>query len=246
MFKEIAMACGNVLIVGGSRGIGAAMVRLFSSSGYSVAFTYANSVECAEKLMKDTGAYAIHADSSVKSDIERAVRTFHEKVGSADVLINNAAISQIELYTDMTDEAWEKMRTINLDAPMYYTKLILPDMIRKKSGCIIQISSMWGLVGASCEVAYSTTKAALIGFTKALAKEVGPSGITVNAIAPGVILTEMNANLDQATKDALCEETPLGRLGTPEDVANAAIFLAGEGGRFITGQVLSPNGGFVI
>lgn len=240
------MACENVFIVGGSRGIGAAMVRLFSHAGYRVAFTYASSCEQAKAIADETGAFAIRANSLVRSEIDKALLLFHENLGEADILINNAAMSKIELFTDMTDETWEQMRTVNLDAPMYYTKRLLPDMIRKKHGHIIQISSMWGQVGASCEVAYSTTKAALIGFTKALAKEVGPSGITVNAIAPGVIRTEMNASLDEEALAALCEETPLGRLGTPEEVAKTALFLVGEGGNFITGQVISPNGGFVV
>ena len=236
----------NVFIVGGSRGIGAAMVRLFTRSGAHVGFTYVRAHESAATLAEETGALAICADSSSMTDIERAVAIFHQKIGKADVIVNNAAVSKIELFTDMTTETWEKLRAVNLDAPIYYTKLLLPDMIARKKGRIINISSMWGQVGASCEVAYSTTKAALIGFTKALAKEVGPSGITVNAIAPGVILTEMNASLDQTVLDELCEETPLGRLGTPEDVARVALFLAGEGGDFITGQVIAPNGGFVV
>ena len=240
------MLQGNAFIVGGSRGIGAAMVRLLAKEGISVAFTYAHASLEAEALARETGALAIRADSANPSEREAAVKCFHDMIGIADILINNAAVSEIGLFTDLSDTAWDQMRTVNLDAPMDYTKRLLPDMISKKQGRIINITSMWGQVGASCEVAYSTTKAALIGFTKALAKEVGPSGITVNAIAPGVILTEMNAKLGQETLDALCEETPLGRLGTPEDVARTALFLIGEGGDFITGQVLSPNGGFVM
>ena len=240
------MATWNVLISGGSRGIGAAMVKAFSEAGYRVGFTYRASKDAAEALSRETGALAIMADSALLSDIDAAIDRFHAELGEVDVLINNAAISEIGLFTDLDASAWERIRAVNLDGPMYYTRRILPEMIRKKQGRIIQISSMWGQVGASCEVAYSTTKAALIGFTKALAKEVGPSGITVNAIAPGVIATEMNAALDEDALAALREETPLGRLGKPEDIARAALFLVGEGGDFITGQVLSPNGGFVI
>ena len=237
---------GNALIVGGSRGIGAAMVRLFAEKGVNVAFTYARARKEAEALAKKTGSIAICADSTSYSEIDAALESVRATLGAVDILINNAAVSEIGLFTDMSEASWERMRRINLDAPMYYTKRILPDMIKKKQGRIINVSSMWGQVGASCEVAYSTTKAALIGFTKALAKEVGPSGITVNAIAPGVILTDMNAALGEEALAALREETPLCRLGTPQDVARVALFLAGEGGDFITGQVIAPNGGFVM
>lgn len=236
----------NVFIVGGSRGIGAAMVRLFSAKGMRVAFTYANSVKKAEELAKETGAIAIQADSVSQAAMDAAIERVHADLGSIDFLVNNAAISEIGLFTDLSEESWHRLRSINLDAPIYYTKRLLPDMIAKKCGRIINISSMWGQVGASCEVAYSTTKAALIGFTKALAKEVGPSGITVNAIAPGVIVTKMNESIDQNIMNSLRDETPLCRLGTPEDVARTALFLLGEGGDFITGQVIAPNGGFVM
>lgn len=236
----------TVLINGGSRGIGAAMVKLFAQSGYKVAFTYLHSEHEAKELAKEYGALAIVADSANEEDILRAVKEAEASLGAISVLINNAAISQIGLFTDLTPEEWERMRRINLEGPMYYTRLVLDEMIRRKEGRIIQVSSMWGQVGASCEVAYSTTKAALIGFTKALAKELGPSGITVNAIAPGLIATDMNASLDQNTLASLCEETPLCRMGTPDEVASVALFLASEGGSFITGQIISPNGGYVV
>lgn len=240
------MKKGNVLIIGGSRGIGAETVRLFCDKGYRVAFTYAKADDAAMALADETGALAIKADSLYRADMDTAIDRFHTEVGFVDILISNAAVSEIGLFTDMTEEAWDRMRAINLDSPMYYTKRLLPDMIAKKEGRIILLSSMWGLVGASCEVGYSVTKAALIGFAKALAKEVGPSGITVNAIAPGLIDTEMNASLDEETRRALCDDTPLCRMGTPADVARVALFLAEEGGAFITGQVISPNGGMVI
>ena len=240
------MGKGNALIIGGSRGIGAEMVRLLSEEGYSVAFTYAASHEGAALLAEETGALAMCADSRSYTDMDRAIALFHERLGDADVLIGNAAVSEIGLFTDLTDERWEEIRRINLDAPMYYTRRFLPDMIAKKQGRVIMISSMWGQVGASCEVAYSTTKAALIGFVKALAKEVGPSGITVNAIAPGVIKTDMNASLDESTLASLAEETPLCRLGTAAEVARVALFLLGDGGDFITGQTIAPNGGLVM
>lgn len=240
------MKKGNVLIVGGSRGIGASMVRLFTSVGYSVAFTYAHSAEEASTLSSETGALAIYGDSRRREEINAAIEKFHTALGDVDVLINNAAIAKIGLFTDMTESEWEDMRAVNLDAPMYYAQQIIPEMVAKKKGKIINISSMWGQVGASCEVAYSATKAALIGFTKALAKELGPSGITVNAIAPGVIMTEMNASLGADTLASLAEETPLSRLGSLEDIARAALFLAGEDADFITGQVLAVNGGLVV
>ena len=240
------MKQGNVFISGGSRGIGAEMVKLFSNNGYRVGFTYFQSEEKALKLAEKYHAVAIQADSADPVARKEAVKLFHEKLGKASVLIHNAAVAQIKLFTDFTDDEWHRMLAVNLDAPMDYTKQFLPDMIEKKQGRIINITSMWGQVGASCEVPYSTTKAALIGFTKALAKEVGPSGITVNAIAPGVIDTEMNQNLDAEALNALCEDTPLGRLGKADEVARLALFLSEEGGDFITGQVIAINGGFVI
>ena len=237
---------GNVFIIGGSRGIGAEMVRLFAKNGYRVAFTYAHAQDAAKALNTETGALPILADSLSFREMDRAMELFRNEIGKVDILIANAAISKIGLFTDLSDREWNEMRQINLDAPMYYTRRMLPDMIEKKKGRILLISSMWGQVGASCEVAYSVTKAALIGFTKALAKEVGPSGITVNAISPGVIATEMNAALDEDTLNALKDETPLSRIGSPSDVARVALFLAEEGGDFITGQVIAPNGGFVM
>lgn len=236
----------TVFINGGSRGIGAEMVRLFSSKGYLVAFSYNHSEEKALALASELGAIPVRADSASEEDIAAAVSFVEQKLGDVDVLINNAAVSFVGLYTDMTDGEWERMLKVNLKAPEKYIRLLLPRMISRKSGKIINISSMWGEVGASCEVHYSATKAALIGLTKALAKELGPSGITVNAIAPGMIDTDMNAHFSTEDKNAIREETPLMRLGTPRDVALCALFLAEEGGDFITGQVLSPNGGLVI
>ena len=161
-------------------------------------------------------------------------------------MINNAAISSFSLFTDISYEDWRKMFAVNLDGAFLYSKRVLPGMINKKQGRIINVSSMWGIVGSSCEVHYSAAKAALIGMTKALAKEVGPSGITVNCIAPGVIDTEMNAKLSEEDIRALKDETPLMRIGLPREVAEAALFLAGEGAAFITGAVLNVNGGFIV
>ena len=236
----------NVLINGGSRGIGRAMVELFSERGYSVAFTYRSSDTEASELSGATGALAIKADSSSENDVLRAVATVEEELGSVDILVNNAAISSFLLFTDISYEDWRKIFSVNLDGAFLYSKRVLPGMINRKHGRIINVSSMWGITGSSCEVHYSATKAALIGMTKALAKEVGPSGITVNCIAPGVIDTEMNAKLSEEDISVLKDETPLMRIGSPREIAEAALFLAGEGAAFITGEVLNVNGGFLI
>jgi 3-oxoacyl-[acyl-carrier protein] reductase len=222
------------------------MVELFSRRGYSVAFTYKSSFESARELSNKTGALAIKADSSVESEVILAVKTVEEKLGTVDILINNAAISSFSLFTDISYEDWKNIFEVNVDGAFLYSRCVLPAMINKKSGRIINVSSMWGITGSSCEVHYSTTKAAIIGMTKALAKEVGPSGITVNCIAPGVIDTEMNAKLSQEDIEALADETPLMRIGKPEEVAETAYFLAGEGAAFITGEVINVNGGFLI
>ena len=236
----------KVLITGGSRGIGAAMVRLFSSRGYMVAFTYKNSKEAAEKLSSETGAYAIKADAEIEEEILSAVRYAKDALGGIDVLINNAAISDVSLFTDVSLERWNQIFSVNVGSAFLYSREVLREMIAKKSGRIINISSMWGVCGASCEVAYSASKAALIGMTKALAKEVGPSGITVNAIAPGVINTEMNSHLQASDIESLENETPLMRIGEPSEIAEAAFFLASDSAAFITGETLNVNGGIVI
>lgn len=236
----------TVLITGGSRGIGAEMVRRFARGGYAVAFIYQKSEEAAVQLSRETGAYAIQADVGCEADVARAVEEATAFLGHVDALINNAAIAGFRLFTDITAEEWNRFVSVNLNGAFFASRAVLPGMISRKCGSIINVSSMWGQVGASCEVHYSTTKAALIGLTRALAKEVGPSGITVNCIAPGVIETDMNAALSQDDLAALREETPLGRLGTPADIAECAYFLAGDGANFITGQVIGVNGGFVI
>ncbi len=236
----------TVLITGGSRGIGAEMVRRFVRGGYRVAFVYQKSAEAAMQVSRETGALAICADVGCETEAQRAVDEALSYLGHVDVLINNAAIAGFRLFTDITNEEWNRFVSVNLNGAFFMARGVLPGMISRKQGSIINISSMWGQVGASCEVHYSTTKAALIGLTRALAKEVGPSNITVNCIAPGVIETDMNAALSQTDLAALREETPLGRLGTSADVAETAYFLASEEARFITGQVLGVNGGFVI
>ena len=236
----------TVLITGGSRGIGRAMVELFSKEGYKVAFTYKNSENEAKKLAETTGALAIRADSAVEKDVMHAVKTAEESIGSIECLINNAGISSFSLFTDLTLADWEDCLRVNLTGAFLYSKAVIPSMVSKKSGSIINISSMWGLVGSSCEVHYSTAKAALIGMTKALAKELGPSGIRVNAIAPGVIATDMNLALGEEAIAQLKEETPLMKIGTPDDVARAALFLSGDASAFITGEVMNISGGYVI
>lgn len=236
----------TVLITGGSRGIGASMVSLFSANGYKVAFTYKSSDEKARMLSEKTGAFAIKADSECESDIVRAVASATEYLGTVDVLINNAAVSSVALITDVSLCEWNRIMNTCVTGAFLYSKSVLSQMINKKRGRIINITSMWGIVGASCEVHYSTAKAALIGFTKALAKEVGPSGITVNAIAPGVIATDMNSAFSEEDMRALAEETPVGRIGTADEVARAALFLADDSSSFITGEVMNVSGGFVV
>lgn len=236
----------TVLITGGSRGIGAALVRRFAGAGYGVAFLYHRAEEAAKRVAAETGAIPLRADIAIPAEVACAVQKAKEQIGPIKVLINNAAISGFRLFTDIEDEEWQRIVAVNLNGAFYATRAVLPDMIARKCGSILNISSMWGQIGASCEVHYSTTKAGLIGLTRALAKEVGPSGIRVNCIAPGVINTEMNAALREEDLQVLRDETPLMRLGTPEDVAEAAFFLAGDDASFITGQVLGVNGGFVI
>lgn len=236
----------TVLITGGSRGIGAAIVRRFAEGGDRVIFFYRQNAAAAENVSRLYGAQAMQVDVARETEVTAAVSRILSEYGHLDVLVNNAAIAGFRLFTDIDAAEWERFIAVNLNGPFFCSRAVLPSMIQRKCGRIINISSMWGQTGAACEVHYSTTKAGLIGMTRALAKEVGPSGITVNCIAPGVIDTDMNASLSAADRAALIEETPLGRIGTPRDIAEAAYFLAGNGAAFITGQVLGVNGGFVI
>lgn len=236
----------TALVTGGSRGIGSEIVRALSRDGYKVAFTYKSSVDAAEALERECGALAIRADSEDRAAVAEAAARAEEWLGGIGLLVNNAAVSSFSLLTDLSDEEWDRTLAVNLTAPFLYSRAIIPGMVSRKDGRIINVSSIWGLVGSSCEAHYSATKAALIGLTKALAKELGPSGITVNAIAPGVINTDMNSALDGESIAALCDETPLMRIGEPSEVAKAVVFLAGEGGSFITGEVLNVSGGIVI
>jgi len=236
----------TILITGGSRGIGRAMVKLFSERGCSVAFTYNSSESSAAELSSMTGAIAIKADSASEQEVKDAVKIAEKKLGNIEILINNAAVSSFSLFTDITLEEWNKTFAVNVNGAFLYSRELLPNMIKNKHGRIINVSSMWGITGSSCEVHYSATKAALIGMTKALAKEVGPSGITVNCIAPGVIDTDMNKSISDEDMEVLKQDTPLMRIGTPEEIAEAAFFLSGESAAFITGAVLNVNGGYLI
>lgn len=241
----------TVLITGASRGIGAATARLFAQKGWAVAVNYRNSREAAEELVseirKNGGtALAIPADVGDPEQVEALFRTAERELGQIEALVNNAGIAQQKLFTDLTDQDWDELFRVDVKGVFLCCRRALPAMIRRHRGVIVNISSMWGQVGASCEVHYSAAKAAVIGLTRALAKEVGPSGIRVNCIAPGVIQTEMNGNLTSETLEALKEETPLELLGDPADVAKAAWFLTSEDSAFITGQVLGVNGGMVI
>ncbi len=235
----------TVFISGGSRGIGAAMVRAFSAADYRVAFSYKSSEDAAKALSSETGALAIRADSACEQEILDAIKITEETLGNVEILINNAAVWSSSLITDVSSEEWRNMFCVNVEAAFLYSKRVLPSMIRAGWGRIINVSSMWGIVGSSCEVCYSATKAALIGFTKALAKEVGPSGITVNSIAPGLIDTDMNALLSDEDKDAFVNETPLMRIGKAKEIAEIALFLASDGAAFITGDTVNASGGAV-
>lgn len=239
------------LITGATRGIGAACARRFARSGYTVAILCRSRMDLAEALVSELraegqDAFCLQADVADRVQAFAAADQILQRYRRIDVLINNAAIAQQKLFTDITEEEWDRMFAVNVKGAFNMTQAVLPDMISRKSGSIVNISSMWGQVGASCEVHYSASKAAVIGMTQALAKEVGPSGIRVNCIAPGVIQTDMNAHLDEETMAALSEETPLMRIGQPDEVARAALYLCGEGASFITGQVLGVNGGFII
>lgn len=230
----------NVVITGGSRGIGAEAVRQFTERGDKVYFLYEKEHSRAETVAKETGATAICCDVADG----QAVKAAFAQIPDADVLVCNAGISVTGLLSQTTEAQWDRLFDVNVKGMYHCINALLPLFLKKQAGAIITVSSMWGQVGASCEVAYSATKGAVIAMTKALAQELGPSGIRVNCVAPGVIETDMCANVDPEIMAELKEQTPVGRNGTPADVAKAMLYLADAD--FVTGQVLAVNGGFVI
>jgi 3-oxoacyl-[acyl-carrier protein] reductase len=236
----------NILISGGSRGIGAALVKGLATDGHRVVFLYRHNVAAAEAVAAACGALAIRCDVSDPDAVKGAVDAARTAMGGIDVLINNAGVSHIGLSRDVTDAEWRNVLDTNLSGAMYLAREVQGDMLAKGGGRILNIGSMWGKTGASCEVAYSASKAGLRGLTMALAKELGPSHVTVNCIEPGLIDTEMNKALDEQTRAALIEETPLCRIGTPEDVLCAARFFLSDEAGFITGQCLGVDGGFAV
>lgn len=229
----------HALITGGSRGIGAATVRAFAQAGYAVHFFYIHAAEAAARVASETGAAAICCDVADTAAVTRAVAA----LPPVEVLVNNAGISHVGLISQITPEEWDRLFSVNVKGIYNTVRAVLPEMLQRQSGVIVNVSSMWGQAGASCEAAYSATKGAVLSLTQALARELGPSGIRVNAVSPGMIDTEMNAHLGEADRAALAEDTPLERIGRPEEVAQAILFLARA--EFITGQNLPVNGGYL-
>jgi 3-oxoacyl-[acyl-carrier protein] reductase len=240
----------TALVTGGAKGIGSAICRALAKDGYKIAINYNSSQNEAVALKSELSAITdveiFKADVSDSMQVKKMFSEIEKAFGGVDVLVNNAGIAGQKLFTDITDEVWQKMINTNLSSAFYCSREALNFMINQKSGKIINIASMWGETGASMEVHYSASKAGLIGLTKALAKEVGLSGITVNAVYPGVIMTDMMKSFTEDDIAVLKDETPLNSLGTAENVADAVSFLASEKAAFITGQVISVNGGFVI
>lgn len=232
----------TAIVTGGSGGIGQAICRRLAVDGYSIFVGYSASKEKAELLADEIGGAAVYLDVTDKKSIAAAI----EFIGRVDLLVNNAGVSGIDLFTHIPEELSDRIMETNLVGTMNCARAVLPAMIAEKSGCIINMSSMWGQVGASCEVDYSASKAGLIGFTKALAKEVAPSGIRVNCIAPGFIMTEMNSHFSEDDLALIREEIPLGIFGEPRHIADSVAFLASDQAEYITGQVLAVNGGMVI
>ena len=230
----------NIVITGGSRGIGAQAVRQFAARGDKVYFLYEKAHDAAAAVASETGAAAICCDVADK----QAVAAAFAQIPDVDVLICNAGICHTGLLSQITEAEWDRLFAVNVKGIYHCINAATPAFLKKQKGCIITVSSMWGQVGASCEAAYSATKGAVIALTKALAQELGPSGIRCNCIAPGVICTDMCANVDPQIMEELKEQTPVGRNGTPKDVADAMLYLADA--EFVTGQVLPVNGGFII
>ena len=240
----------TVLVTGASRGIGLATARLFAAEGHPVVINYNRSRDPAFEAAREINAaggiaMAVRADVSRPEEVAAMFDAVSEQLGGVDILVNNAAVARQSLFTDIAYDEWRNTFAVNVDGMFLCCRAALPHMLRQHRGSIVNLSSMWGQAGASCEVLYSATKAAVIGLTKALAQEVGPSGVRVNCVAPGVVDTEMNAHLSEDDLRQLAENTPLMRLGTPEEAARAVYFLASEDASFITGQVLCPNGGYI-
>lgn len=231
----------TVWITGGTRGIGAATAKLFLKKGYRTTVSFFSNQKNADLFREENpGITVVKGDVSDSAQVEEMVRN----IGNVDVLVNNAGIAQQKLFDTITEEEWNRMFDVHVKGTFLCTKAVLPYMLRQKKGVIVNLSSIWGITGASCEVHYSAAKGAVTAMTKALAKELGPSNIRVNCVAPGVIDTEMCSALTDWDRKALCEETPLGRIGTPEEIAEAIFYLADAD--FVTGQILSPNGGILI
>lgn len=236
----------TALVTGGTGGIGEAICRKLAEDGYYVIINYFKAKEKAKKLADEISSESYCFDVSSITDVRAASEKLNNRYSGIDLLVNNAGISEIDLFTHISDEDSERIMNINLKGTMNCSRAFLPEMINRKTGCIINISSMWGQCGASCEVDYSASKAGIIGFTKALAKEVAPSGIRVNCVSPGFILTEMNRSFSNEDLQLIKEEIPLGVFGTPKHVADAVSFLASDKAEYITGQNLAVNGGMVI
>lgn len=238
----------TVVISGASGGIGIAISKAFYNEGYNIVLLYNKNKKALEEefSLNDKRVLMLKGDLSKERDVLKIKEKVYSSFNSVDIIVNNAGISLVKFFDETTCEEWDNVFDVNVKSAFMLTKAFLPDMINKKSGNIINISSMWGISGASMEVCYSASKAALIGMSKALAKEVGPSGINVNVIAPGVIDTKMNNHLSKEDMESLIEETPINRIGTPEDVANAVLFLCDKKASFITGEVISVDGGFIL
>lgn len=236
----------TALVTGGTGGIGQAICRKLADNGYCVIINYLHAEEKARRLADDINGKAVKFDVSDVDSVNNVLSDIIGSDGKIDLLVNNAGISEIDLFTTIPREKSDSIININLGGTLNCSRAVLPYMIRRKTGCIVNISSMWGQVGASCEVDYSASKAGIIGFTKALAKEVAPSGIRVNCVSPGFIMTEMNSRFTDEELNGIKEEIPLGFFGTPEHVADAVAFLSSDSAEYITGQILAVNGGMVI
>lgn len=241
----------SALVTGASRGIGRAIAAVLAREGWAVCVNYLEHRNAAEDLVRELraqgrAALSFQADVADGRAVEEMVRAASETLGPVELLVNNAGISHQGLFQDLDDQTWDRLLAVNLTGPRNAVQAVLPHMLSEKRGCIVNISSIWGLRGGSCETAYAVTKAGIVGLTRSLALELAPSGIRVNCVAPGCVETDMVRVLGEETRAQLKEETPLGRLGRPEEIAEAAAFLASEKAGFITGQVLTADGGFIV